>query len=527
MDFLTDPSHLVGLLTLVVLEIVLGIDNLIFIAILADKLPPEKRDRARQTGLGLALFMRLGLLASMSWLINLMEPLFEVLGRGFSGRDLILLGGGFFLLWKATSEIHERLEGEPEEMEEGKGPTLGFWTVVAQILVLDAVFSIDSVVTAVGMVKELYIMMAAVVIAMACMMVASKPLTRFVNAHPTIIMLCLGFLLMVGFSLVADGLGFHIPKAYLYAAIGFSVLIESFNQVGRFNRQRWLARRMPRRQRTADAVLRLMGGRTSMSHTPMDTAVEALASGMKSGEGPLFTPTETEMIRGVLVLTDRPVRSIMTPRPDVVWIDLNDEEARLRADIAESPHARLLVSRGGIDEIQGVLHKGDLMHWQTDHRVAEDALFGAPLRPYLAIPGTTSILRAMDRFKAVPAELVAVIDEYGNLEGILTQADFLRAIIGELAPPDEGQAEIIALEDGSLRLSGGLSLYEAQDALQMDEVPEGDFSTLAGLVVDRLGRMPKPTDNVEWDGWRLSVEAMDGNRITTIHATPLPPKEEA
>ncbi len=520
MTFLTDPTLLVGLLTLIVLEIVLGIDNLIFVAILSEKLPPAQRDRARLIGLGLALVMRLILLASMSWLIKLTEPLFIIADHGLSGHDLILLGGGFFLLWKATSEIHERLEGEPEEVENGKHFTLGFWTVVTQIVVLDAVFSIDSVITAVGMVKELAIMMTAVIIAMGCMMVASKPLTRFVNAHPTIIMLCLGFLLMVGFSLVAEGLGFHIPKAYLYAAIGFSVLIESFNQIGTFNRQRWLARRMPRRQRTADAVLRLMGGRTSLSHAPVGTAMEALASGVKGDGGPLFSPAETEMIRGVLVLTDRPVRSIMTPRPDVEWIDLNDDEASLRREIAASKHGRLLVSRGSIDEAQGVLHKRDLMDWRADGMVCNDErLFGATLRPFLAIPGNTSILRALERFKAAPAELVTVIDEYGNLEGIITQADFLRAIIGELAPLNDGELPAIRTQpDGSLLLSGRLSLYETQDALQWLEVPGGDYSTLAGLLVDCLGRLPKVGDRVDWNGWNFRVEAMDGNRIMEILA---------
>lgn len=520
MDFLTDPTLLVGLLTLIVLEIVLGIDNLIFVAILADKLPAGQRDKARLIGLSLALVMRLGLLASMSWLIKLTEPLLTLFDHPLSGHDLILLGGGFFLLWKATSEIHERLEGEPEALEDGKTFTLGFWTVVTQIVVLDAVFSIDSVITAVGMVKDLMIMMTAVVIAMGCMMVASKPLTRFVNAHPTIIMLCLGFLLMVGFSLVAEGLGFHIPKAYLYAAIGFSVLIESFNQIGRFNRQRWLARRMPRRQRTADAVLRLMGGRTSMSHVPADTAMEALAAGAKGESGPLFSPAETEMIRGVLVLTDRPVRSIMTPRPDVEWLDLNDDADRLREEITASKHGRILLSRGSIDEVQGVLHKRDLLGWSREESVVtEDSVFGAPLRPSLAIPGNTSILRALERFKAVPAELVTVIDEYGNLEGVLTQADFLRAIIGELAPLDDGELPPVRVQaDGSLLLSGRLSLYETQDALQWDEAPEGDYSTLAGLLVDRLGRIPKVGDRVEWEGWRFRVAAMDGNRIMEIHA---------
>ena len=207
MEWLLDPAAWVGLLTLVVLEIVLGIDNLIFIAILADKLPPSQRDRARILGLSLALVMRLGLLSVMSWLVTLTTPLFSVGPLSPSGRDLILMAGGFFLLFKGTMELHERLEGGQHGGSSGPRVYASFWVIVTQIVVLDAVFSLDSVITAVGMVDHLAIMMIAVVIAIGIMLLASKPLTRFVNAHPTVVVLCLGFLLMIGFSLLAEGFG--------------------------------------------------------------------------------------------------------------------------------------------------------------------------------------------------------------------------------------------------------------------------------------------------------------------------------
>src|SRR5690606_14413200 len=238
----------------------LGIDNLVFIAILADKLPPEQRDRARLIGLSLAMIMRLGLLASIAWLVTLTEPLLEVFGHTFSGRDLIMLFGGVFLLFTATMELHERLEGRTHQAS-GSKTYAGFWPVVAQIIVLDAVFSLDAVITAVGMVEHLPVMMIAVVISMGLMILASKPLTAFVNARPTVIMLCLGFLMMIGFSLTAEGLGFHIPKGYLFAAIGFSIRIEFFNQFARSRRMRSLQGERGLRGRTAHAVMRLLGGR--------------------------------------------------------------------------------------------------------------------------------------------------------------------------------------------------------------------------------------------------------------------------
>src|SRR5690606_10546719 len=209
MELLLDPAVWVGLLTLVVLEIVLGIDNLIFIAILADKLPPAQRDRARVIGLSLALIMRLALLTGISWLFKLTKPLFWIGSLDFSGRDLILILGGFFLVFKGTMEMHERVEGKTHAMS-GSRMYASFWVIVTPIVVLDAVFSLDAVIPAVGMVDHLPVMMAAVVIAIGIMLVASKPLTTFVSAHPTVVILCLGFLLMIGFALVAEGFGFKV-----------------------------------------------------------------------------------------------------------------------------------------------------------------------------------------------------------------------------------------------------------------------------------------------------------------------------
>ncbi len=236
MELLTNPETWVALATLTVLEIVLGIDNVIFISILVQRLPADERDRARLTGLGLAMGMRILLLLTISWIVGLTEPLFEVVGQPISVRDLILIGGGLFLLWKATTEIHESLEGEEAHAPSATArSTLG--SVLVQIVLLDIVFSLDSVLTAVGMVDEVAIMIAAVVIAVGVMLFASGPLARFVHAHPTVKMLALAFLLLIGVTLIADGLGFHIPKDYIYAAMAFSVFVELLNLRARRRRE--------------------------------------------------------------------------------------------------------------------------------------------------------------------------------------------------------------------------------------------------------------------------------------------------
>ena len=227
MEWLSDPQAWIALGTLTALEIVLGIDNIIFIAILADKLPEGQRAKARTWGLGLAMFMRVGLLFSLSWLIGLTTPLFTVLSHDFSGRDLILLGGGLFLLAKATWEIHDKLEGEGDH--ERKTAATTFTAVIVQILLLDAVFSLDSVITAVGMADDLPVMVLAVVIAVGVMMVSAGQVAGFVDRHPTVKMLALAFLLLIGTSLVAEGFGQHIPKGYIYFAMGFSVFVEALN----------------------------------------------------------------------------------------------------------------------------------------------------------------------------------------------------------------------------------------------------------------------------------------------------------
>ena len=505
MEWLTDPTVWVGFATLVVLEIVLGIDNLIFIAILADRLPPQTRDRARVIGLSLALVMRLGLLASISWVMSLTAPVLTLFGSGISWRDLILIGGGLFLLVKATTEIHDRVEAQGEG--HGKSaPAAAFWPVVAQIVVLDAVFSLDSVITAVGMVDELYVMMAAVVVAVILMLVASKPLTKFVGEHPSLVILCLGFLLMVGLTLVVDGFGIHVPKGYLYAAIGFSVLIEILNQLAARNRSKWAAS-LPQRQRVAHAVLRLLGG------VPLDQPGE-LALETPSGE-PVFQPAERRMVRGVLDLARRPVTAIMTPRREVAWLDAGAGRDEILEKVRRSPYREFPVGRGSVDEIEGVARKEDILARCLEGKPID--LAGSVREP-LAIPASASVLSALEHFKRTPAELAVVVDEYGGFQGLVTRTDLLEAIAGDLPDTADEQPGIRKVKEGEYQIEGSAALADVQERLRLADVPEGDYATAAGLALALLGAMPKRGDAAEWGGWRFEVAALDGLRISRLLA---------
>ncbi len=227
LELLTEPAAWAAFLTLTALELVLGIDNIVFISILADKLPPAQRERARMLGLFLAMFMRLGLLLVLAWLVGLTAPLFQVMSHAVSGRDLILLGGGLFLIAKSTTEIHHLLEGQAGSASSAVAASFG--GVIVQIILIDMVFSLDSIITAVGMVDEIAIMVAAVVVSIAVMMLFARAIGDFVSSHPTVKVLALAFLFMIGMVLVADGLGHHVPKGYIYFAMAFSVTVEMIN----------------------------------------------------------------------------------------------------------------------------------------------------------------------------------------------------------------------------------------------------------------------------------------------------------
>jgi predicted tellurium resistance membrane protein TerC len=236
MDFawISDPTALVALATLIVMEVVLGIDNLIFISILTNKLPEHQRSKARRIGIGLALILRLGLLGTIAIIVTLTEPIFTAFGHGFSWRDLILIAGGLFLVWKATKEIHHSVDPTPsDDVFDTAKATMTFGAAITQILLLDLVFSLDSIITAVGMTDNVMIMVIAVIVAVTTMLLAANPLANFINNNPTVVMLALGFLMMIGMTLIAEGFGAHVPKGYIYAAMAFSALIEGLNMLSR------------------------------------------------------------------------------------------------------------------------------------------------------------------------------------------------------------------------------------------------------------------------------------------------------
>ena len=519
MDFswLAEPTTWIGFATLLVLEVVLGIDNLVFVAILANKVKPAYRDKARITGLSLAIVMRIIMLGFMAHIMTLVHPWFHIGSFAVSGKDLIMLLGGLFLLYKATADLHERLEGHNQfHVADTNKKHAPFWGVVAQILVLDAVFSIDSVITAVALVDHIVVAMAAVVVAMSVMIWASKPLTEFVDRHPTVVMLCLGFLLMIGFSLIAEAFHFHIPKGYLYAAIGFSILIEVFNQVSQKNSKRNAYISSSWRQRTAENVLGMMGIREAV-----------LAKAGSGDDDSHFEENEKSMIRSVLTLAERPILGVMIPRRDIERLDISQGREEQAAQLQNTPYSRLLVvGKAGVDEPLGYINKKDLLAQLLD---GGEMNIQTALRQPLILPDSTTALNAIELFRKNSADYALVVDEFGAILGMVTMKDMLEAIAGEF--PEEFEREeaplIQANTDESLTVDGSLEYVElAQQIALPPHNEDADYHTVAGLIMEELQAIPDVGDHIDFYGWRFEVTEKEGQRIERVRISRAPEPDE-
>lgn len=504
---------LFGFLTLIFLEIVLGIDNLVFISILADKLPEKQKKKARLVGLSCALIMRLLLLTLIGSLSRLTAPWFTLFEHSFSGRDVTLILGGLFLLAKGTMELHERLEGHANEEKSGKNKAY-FWQVIAQIIILDSIFSLDSIITAVGMMQHLPIMILAVVIAMGVMMIASNFLMKFINRHPTVTILCLGFLMMIGLSLVTDGFGLYLPKKYLYAAIGFSVLIEAFNQIGRRNREKYIKTK-DMRSRTADAVFRLLGG--GKGETNLGETVDVIAE--QAAIFDVFKPTEKEMIKEVLGLINRPVRSIMTPRNEVEWLDLKKTQGSLQESLKTMKHSRIILANEKIDEFIGVSLTKDILFSLLEHKIFN---WQKVIKQPLVLHENTNVLHVLEKLRHFPVQIAIIVDEHGSFEGIVTPTDILEAIAGDFADEEDNPIMLDKQEDGSFLVDGSIDIRKLSHMLNIDLIDENNrYTTLGGYMLWHFGHLPLSGENFQEKNFIFEVQSVKLRNIGQVKIIPL------
>lgn len=545
MAWVSDPTAWLGLLTLVVIEIVLGIDNLVFIAILTAKLPEKQRDKARYTGLGGALVIRLLLLACISFIVNMTKPLFVIGSFNISGRDVVMMIGGLFLLYKATHELHSKLEGFDEELSVSKAAGSAMYLVILQIMVLDAVFSLDSIITAVGMVDHVFIMMFAVVIAMCIMTLASRFITDFVNQHPTLVILCLGFLLMIGFSLIIEALGFHVPKGYMYAAIGFSILIEIFNQIARNNTLKLGDSGrvgMQSREIAANLVLRLLGS----NQNQVQTLKEAIVS--RTGSQ-LFNNTEKEMVSRVLQLNSLPVKAVMTSRTDVGYIDISDSIDDIVDKLKDMRFTRLVACKDGEHDVPlGYIKRDEILAVKlglsekiaaqtigvresdasTESKAANTTadsglalelntqhLLEQKVREPLYLPETVSVIKALEELRKSKKNFAFIFDEFGNFEGIVTLHDIMEEIAGEL--PDRSEVpELVRISPGVFKIGGGAILKDVSRLTGFNVPVSEDYHTIAGFILDYLQRVPEAGEVISMTKWKLEILKVEENTIESV-----------
>ncbi len=547
MAWVSDPTAWLGMLTLVVIEIVLGIDNLVFIAILTAKLPENQRDRARYIGLGGALVIRLLLLTFISFIVNMTKPLFSIGSFGVTGRDIVMMIGGLFLLYKATHELHSKLEGFDEELSVSKAAGSAMYLVILQIMVLDAVFSLDSIVTAIGMVDHIFIMMFAVVIAMAIMTLASRFITEFVNHHPTLVILCLGFLLMIGFSLIVEALGFHVPKGYMYAAIGFSLLIEIFNQIARNNTLKLGEGRagMQSREIAANLVLRLLGSNQNQVHTLKEAIVSRTGS-------QVFNNTEKEMVSRVLQLSSLPVKAVMTARTDVNYVDISDSMEEIMSALKDNRSSRLVVYKDGKRDVPlGYIRRDEIFATKlglsgafapvpatataasasSDSASAEtqplsnEQLLEKKVREPLYLPETVSIIKALEEFRKSKKNFAFVFDEFGNFEGIVTLHDIMEEIAGEL--PDQTEVpELVRINPGVFKIEGDAILKDVSRLTGFNVPISETYHTIAGFILDYLQRVPEAGEVISMTKWKLEILKVEENTIKSVLLTNLAKAKE-
>ena len=512
MQWVTDPTALIGLLALTAIQIVLGIDNLLFIAILSAKLPPKQGRMARYVGLGGALLIRIVLMMFAAYVVAMTEPLFTVFDFNCSTRDLLMLQGGAFLIYKSTEELHSKLEGSigsDESVSVSSAAGKSFFIVATQIMILDALFSADAIVTAVGMTNHVYIMVIAVTIAMGLLMWASGLIAEFVSKHPTLVILCLGFLLLIGFSLIMEGFHIIVPKGYLYSAIGFSLLIELFNQISRKNVLKLKhSSNMQSRQIAAHMVLRLLGSKSD----DVPSFQEAIVSRPSAN---IFNSQEKEMVSRVLQLSSLPVKAVMTARTDLQMLKLDgSKQSTLKKAILSTKSNLIAYKNGHKDQPLGYVQRAKVLGHLLQGKSEVSDLEKLVLEP-LYIPETINVLRALDQFKKSQKYFGFVYDEFGVFVGVVSVHDILEEVTGEM-PEKSETPEVVVLGNDCYRVDADAILPDVERVTGLAIPPSEHYKTIGGFVLDKFQSVPKQGESLAVNDFVIEVLSSDATSVNVL-----------
>ncbi len=510
MEGFLNPGIWLGFLALVALELVLAVGHVAYAVKLTESLAPQARARVQALGLLSALLARIVLLVSVVWLAQFTAPLLIVGAFDPSPKNAIFIAGGLYLLFRATLAIYERTEAALSSSQDER-PPIRPGTVVLQIALLSTGFTIDMTTVAIGLVESLAVMIGAAVVACLLSLVLQARLIRWVSAYPAVTLFCFGFLLILGFSMLIRGFGVQLPGTFLVLVLVFLVLVAWFLHAA-YPRAAVAQSRLPIRERTVQAVARLLG-----KDHPISPATGLMPSTEPTVDR-AFEIEERNMVSGVLTLAERSVHSIMTPRTEISWVNLDDDPENIKMQLEEEPHSYFPVCRGSLDEVVGI--------GRAKRMVADILTHGhirqKRLREPIIIHDTITISRLLDTLKRSKGQLVLVADEFGTLQGLVTPIDVFEAIAGEF--PDEDETpDIVSDGDNRWRMDGATDLHQLEQVLDTTGFvnEDDDYTTLAGYLLNYFGQLPKLGDICENQRpeaiFTFEVVRIEGRRIALVN----------
>ncbi|NIH41112.1 MAG: hypothetical protein G8D27_00985 [Buchnera aphidicola (Periphyllus aceris)] len=511
MGFILNPSAWTGLVVLIIIEIVLGIDNLIFLTILVKKLSPKQRKKARIIGLTLSFFIRIFFLSIISWSTSLTYPFYSNQYITLSIREIIFLIGGVFLSFVALLELNDKLCNKSSKKKKNKCYS-NFWIIIFQIITLDAIFSLDSIITAVGIVNNILIMTLAVLIAMCFMLFILKSLKKFINKYQAIVILCLGFLLMIGLSLILEVLGLYIPKTYLYSAIGFSIFVELFNQISKYNFLIYQYGR-PIRTRVLETFLKIIKKEKQKNKHIKNTVQDKKYT---SKEYSNLKKEEKYMIYSLLNLAIRPIKSIMTPRAEISWINIKKSSHEIKNKLIDTPHSLFPICQGELDKVIGVVRAKELL--SIIEKKKDILTFVLQHKPIIVFE-TLSPISLLKILKKSKGNIVIIINKFHIVQGLITPLDFLKAIAGDFPDADE-TPDIIKEKNGWL-VKGNTNLHSIQQFLNIKNLIKEKtiHASIAGLLIEKTGEIPSQGDIINISSFSFKIIKVNNYAIDLIRIT--------
>ncbi|NIH16813.1 MAG: hypothetical protein G8D24_02000 [Buchnera aphidicola (Periphyllus lyropictus)] len=513
MTFTLDPSAWTGLLALIVIEIVLGIDNLIFLTVLVKKLNPKQRKKARIIGLILSLFIRISFLIFISWSTSLTNPIYSNQYITLSIREIVLLIGGIFLSLISLIELNENLYNKNIKKKKNNKYS-NFWIIIFQIVILDTIFSLDSIVTAIGIVNNLFVMILAVIISIMVMLFISKSLQKIVDKYKTIIVLCLSFLLMIGVSLICESLGFYISKTYLYVAIIFSICIELFNQISKYNFSLYQCKR-PIRIRVLETILKIIK-KDKKNKKIFKKMHNFNHDNYDSKEYINFKKEEKYMIYNLINLAIRPIKSIMTPRMEISWINIKESHKKIKKQLLDTPHSLFPICKGNLDKIIGVVRAKELFSIIENKKKILDCL---SRNTPIFISEKLNPIKLLKILKKSKGNMVIVLNKFNIVQGLITPLDFLKAIAGDF--PDADETPDITKEKNGWLVKGHTNLHYIQQVLNTKNLIDNNnvHASIAGLLIEKKGNIPVSGDIINISSFNFHIIKVKNYKIDLVRIT--------